>query len=68
MAIVVKPRREKVGIVTATSDFATLGGRPAWTVVVRGNGMFEHVATGPADGTDVFACPTGFWSRIIVSA
>lgn len=64
---VLQPRKGTQGVADTTADLANLNGRPNYQVLVRDNGIYEWTATGPADGTDVFAAPSGFWTRILVT-
>jgi hypothetical protein len=68
MAILVKPRSNKQGIVDSTSDLANIVGRENYTVLVKDYGIFEWLGTGTANSIDIFAGSTGVWSLITSSA
>jgi hypothetical protein len=67
MAIILKPRSNKQGIVDTTADLANVEGRDNYTVLVKDLGVFEWLATGVVDGTNIIAGKTGFWSKVIQS-
>ena len=64
MAILLKPRSNKQGLVDATADLAITNGRDNYTVLVKDIGIFEWVPVGPADGSNIFAGANGFWSKV----
>jgi hypothetical protein len=68
MAILVKPRSNKQGLVDATSDLANIVGRENYTVIVKDYGVFEWLPTGTANSVDIFAGSSGVWSLITSSA
>lgn len=68
MAILVKPRRSKQGIVESTADLAGLTGRANYEVLVKDYGVFEWLPTATANATTIFAGTTGFWSIVTSSA
>ncbi len=67
MAILLKPRSNKQGIVDTSADLANVEGRENYTVLVKDLGLFEWVATGAVDGVNVIAGKTGYWSRVLQS-
>ena len=68
MAIELKPRSNKQGLVDTTADLANVEGRSNYTVLVKDYGVFEWLATGTANSIDIFAGSTGVWSLITSSA
>lgn len=68
MAILIKPRSNKQGLVDTTADLANVEGRENYTVLVKDTGLFEWVPTGTVDGTNIIAAKTGYWSRVLQSA
>jgi hypothetical protein len=64
MSVIRKPRSNYYGIVDFTSDLALLNGRDNYQVQVKDVGIFEWLPTGPADGTNIFAGASGFWSKV----
>jgi hypothetical protein len=67
MAILLKPRSNKQGLVDTTADLANVEGRENYTVLVKDTGLFEWVPTGTVDGTNIIAAKKGYWSRVIQS-
>lgn len=67
MAVQLKPRSNKQGLVDTTADLAVIGGRENYTVLVKDLGLFEWVATGIVDDLNIFAGKTGYWSRVLQS-
>lgn len=67
MAILLKPRSNKQGLVDTTADLANVEGRENYTVLVKDTGLFEWVPTGTVDGTNIIAAKTGYWSRVLQS-
>ena len=68
MAIELKPRSNKQGLVDTTADLANVEGRTNYTVLVKDYGVFEWLATGTANSLDIFAGKTGVWSLVTSSA
>ena len=68
MAIEIKPRSNKQGLVDSISDLAAIDGRSNYTVLVKDYGTFEWLATGTANSIDIFAGKTGVWSLVQASA
>lgn len=68
MAILVKPRSNKQGLVELTSDLANVDGRNLYTVLVKDYGIFEWNPSGTANSVDIFAGKTGVWSLVTSSA
>jgi hypothetical protein len=68
MAVILKPRSNKQGIVDTSADLANVEGRENYTVLVKDLGLFEWVPTGTVDSTNIFAGKTGYWSLIIKDA
>jgi hypothetical protein len=68
MAILVKPRSNKQGLVETTADLANIVGRYNYTVLVKDYGVFEWLPTGTANSIDIFAGIVGVWSLITSSA
>lgn len=68
MAIELKPRSNKQGLVDTTADLANVEGRSNYTVLVKDYGVFEWLATGTANSIDIFAGSTGVWSLVTSSA
>ena len=68
MAIEIKPRSSKQGLVGSTADLAAIDGRSNYTVLVKDYGTFEWLATGTANSIDIFAGKTGVWSLVQASA
>lgn len=68
MAVILKPRSNKEGLVEATADLTQLNGRPEYKVLVKDIGIFEWVASGSVDNENIFQGGNGLWSRIIQSA
>jgi hypothetical protein len=68
MAIILKPRSNKQGIVDTSADLANVEGRDNYTVLVKDLGVFEWLATGVVDGTNIIAGKVGVWSRVLQSA
>jgi hypothetical protein len=64
MAVQLKPRSNKQGLVDTTADLATISGRENYTVLVKDYGVFEWNGTGTANSIDIFAGLTGVWSMI----
>lgn len=64
MALIIKPRSNRQGLVDTTSDLANTNGRDNYSVLVKGVGIFEWSPTGPANGTDTFAGISGFWVKV----
>jgi len=67
MAVILKPRSNKQGIVDTSADLANVEGRENYTVLVKDLGLFEWVATGTVDDLNIFAGKTGYWSRVLQS-
>lgn len=67
MAVLLKPRSNKQGLVDSTSDLATIEGRDNYTVLVKDYGVFEWLPTGTANSIDVFAGSAGVWSLVQAS-
>lgn len=67
MAILLKPRSNKEGVVETTADLAQLNGRPEYQVLVKDVGIFEWVGSGVVDDNNIFLGANGFWSRVIQS-
>lgn len=67
MAVQLKPRSNKQGLVDATTDLAAIDGRDNYTVVVKDYGVFEWLPSGTANSVDIFAGKTGVWSLITAS-
>jgi len=67
MAVILKPRSNKQGIVNTSADLANVEGRENYTVLVKDLGLFEWVPTGTVDSTNIFAGKNGFWSRVLQS-
>jgi hypothetical protein len=68
MAVQLKPRSNKQGLVDTTADLAAIDGRENYTVLVKDYGIFEWDGTGTANSIDVFAGKTGYWSLVTSSA
>lgn len=68
MAIEIKPRSNKQGLVDSTADLAAIDGRSNYTVLVKDYGVFEWLASATANSVDIFAGKTGFWSLVTSSA
>lgn len=68
MAIEIKPRSNKQGLVDTTADLAAIDGRSNYTVLVKDYGVFEWLPTATANSVDIFAGKTGFWSLVTSSA
>jgi hypothetical protein len=68
MAILLKPRSNKQGIVDTSADLIKIEGRENYTVLVKDLGVFEWVVSGVVDSTNIFAGKNGFWSRVLQSA
>lgn len=67
MAVQLKPRSNKQGLVDATTDLAAIDGRDNYTVLVKDYGVFEWLPSGTANSVDIFAGKTGVWSLITAS-
>lgn len=67
MAIILKPRSNKQGIVETTADLANIEGRENYTVLVKDTGVFEWLDSGLEDSENIFSGKAGVWSRIIQS-
>jgi hypothetical protein len=67
MAILLKPRSNKEGVVETTADLAQLNGRPEYQVLVKDVGIFEWIGSGEVDDNNIFLGANGFWSRVIQS-
>lgn len=67
MAVQLKPRSNKQGLVDTTSDLAAIAGRDNYTVLVKDYGVFEWLPSGTANSVDVFAGKTGVWSLVEAS-
>lgn len=67
MAVLLKPRSNKQGLVELTSDLAAVDGRNLYTVLVKDYGTFEWNPTGTVNGVDIFAGKTGVWSLVQAS-
>ena len=48
MAIEIKPRSNKQGLVDTTADLASIEGRSNYTVLVKDYGVFEWLSSGTA--------------------
>jgi hypothetical protein len=68
MAIEIKPRSNKQGLVDSTADLAAIEGRSNYTVLVKDYGVFEWLSSGTANSVDIFAGKTGVWSLVTSSA
>jgi hypothetical protein len=68
MAIEIKPRSNKQGLVDTTADLAAIEGRANYTVLVKDYGVFEWLPSATANSTTIFAGTSGFWSIITSSA
>lgn len=68
MAIELKPRSNKQGLVDSTADLANIDGRANYTVLVKDYGVFEWLSSSTANSIDIFAGKTGFWSLVTSSA
>jgi hypothetical protein len=68
MAVILKPRSNKQGIVDTSADLIKIEGRDNYTVLVKDLGVFEWIVSGTADGANIFAGKVGFWSRVLQSA
>lgn len=68
MAVQIKPRSNKQGLVDATTDLAAIDGRDNYTVLVKDYGVFEWLPSATANSIDIFAGKTGFWSLVTSSA
>lgn len=68
MAVILKPRSNRQGIVDDSADLVKIEGRENYTVLVKDLGVFEWLPTGTVDSTNIFAGKNGFWSRVIQSA
>lgn len=68
MAIELKPRSNKQGLVDSTADLANIDGRANYTVLVKDYGIFEWLSSATANSIDIFAGKTGFWSLVTSSA
>lgn len=68
MAVEIKPRSNKQGLVDTTADLAAIDGRSNYTVLVKDYGVFEWLASGTANSVDIFAGKTGVWSLVTSSA
>lgn len=68
MAIELKPRSNKQGLVDTTADLANVEGRSNYTVLVKDYGVFEWLSSGTANSIDIFAGKTGVWSLVTSSA
>ena len=68
MAVEIKPRSNKQGLVDTADDLAAIDGRSNYTVLVKDYGVFEWLATGTANSIDIFAGKTGVWSLVTASA
>jgi hypothetical protein len=68
MAVILKPRSNKQGIVDTSADLIKIEGRENYTVLVKDLGVFEWVVSGVVDSTNIFAGKNGFWSRVLQSA
>ena len=68
MAIEIKPRSNKQGLVDTTADLAAIEGRANYTVLVKDYGVFEWLPSETANSIDIFAGKTGFWSLVTASA
>ncbi len=68
MAIALKPRSNKQGVVDTSDDLVNIEGRENYTVLVKDLGIFEWVATGVVDSLNIFEGKKGFWSRVIQSS
>ena len=68
MAIELKPRSNKQGLVDSTADLANIDGRANYTVLVKDYGVFEWLSSATANSIDIFAGKTGFWSLVTSSA
>ena len=68
MAIELKPRSNKQGLVDTTADLANVEGRANYTVLVKDYGVFEWLSSGTANSIDIFAGKTGVWSLVASSA
>lgn len=67
MAIILKPRSNKQGVVDIIGDLANVEGRENYTVLVKDTGVFEWVPSGTVDGTNIIAAKFGYWSRVLQS-
>ena len=68
MAIELKPRSNKQGLVDSTADLANIDGRANYTVLVKDYGVFEWLSSATANSIDIFAGKSGFWSLVTSSA
>jgi hypothetical protein len=68
MAVILKPRSNKQGIVDTSADLIKIEGRENYTVLVKDLGVFEWVVSGTVDSANIFAGKNGFWSRVLQSA
>jgi hypothetical protein len=68
MAVILKPRSNKQGIVDTSADLIKIEGRDNYTVLVKDLGVFEWLPTGTVDSSNIFAGKVGVWSRVIQSA
>ena len=68
MAVILKPRSNRQGIVDDSADLVKIEGRENYTVLVKDLGVFEWLPTGTVDSTNIFAGKNGFWSRVLQSA
>jgi hypothetical protein len=68
MAVILKPRSNKQGIVDTSADLIKIEGRDNYTVLVKDLGVFEWIVSGTVDGANIFAGKVGFWSRVLQSA
>jgi hypothetical protein len=67
MAIVLKPRSNKQGVVELASDLALLNGRPDYQVLVKDLGLFEWVVSGVVDNDNIYPALNGYWSKVLES-
>jgi hypothetical protein len=63
-----KPRSNSQGVADTTAELAQLTGRPGYTVLVKDYGTFEWVDSGTANGVDIFAGQSGYWSLVSSSS
>lgn len=68
MAVILKPRSNKQGIVDTSADLIKIEGRDNYTVLVKDLGVFEWIVSGTVDSENIFAGKVGFWSRVLQSA
>jgi hypothetical protein len=68
MAVILKPRSNKQGVVDTSADLIKIEGRDNYTVLVKDLGVFEWIVSGTVDSVNIFAGKVGFWSRVLQSA